>query len=187
MKQCSVEGCTTKVFGRGWCSKHYTRWRKYGDVTTVAYIRGDQEAAFRSHYTPGDPDECWEWEGTRHIEGYGHTRWDGKTVNASRVMFFRTHGFWPSVCRHTCDNPPCVNPAHLLDGTHADNTRDKIERGRDVNSTKTACKHGHEFTDDNTYWYVRAESGKLRRMCRRCAIDRTLMRRKNARTVPVSA
>ncbi len=34
------------------------------------------------------------------------------------------------VVRHTCDNPPCVNPEHLLIGTNKDNTQDAVSRGR---------------------------------------------------------
>ena len=42
-----------------------------------------------------------------------------------------THGAWPEpVARHTCDNPLCCNPAHILAGTHADNAHDRTERGR---------------------------------------------------------
>jgi hypothetical protein len=54
---------------------------------------------------------------------------------AHRVMYCDYHGVTRDsikhlVVRHACDNPSCFNPAHLLLGTHADNTKDKIERGR---------------------------------------------------------
>lgn len=57
-------------------------------------------------------------------------RADAKT---HRVSYFLTHGHLPPaplVIRHTCDNPPCCNPAHLVPGTYQDNARDCVERGR---------------------------------------------------------
>lgn len=46
------------------------------------------------------------------------------------MAFFLEHDYWPVVARHTCDNPPCCNPAHILDGSHGDNMQDSIARGR---------------------------------------------------------
>jgi hypothetical protein len=77
----------------------------------------------------GAPDECWPWQANIDGWGYGTIRGDGKIERSNRVAFFLTHGYWPNVCRHTCDNPPCCNPKHLLDGTHADNSLDRSVRG----------------------------------------------------------
>jgi len=74
--------------------------------------------------------ECIEFEGCRTPKGYGVIRIQGKNYRAHRVAFFELHGYWPKVCRHTCDNPPCINTDHLVDGTVADNVRDMMERGR---------------------------------------------------------
>jgi hypothetical protein len=42
---------------------------------------------------------------------------------------------------HSCDNPPCVNPAHLSIGTQKDNTLDSIAKGRTGRRQRaTACK-----------------------------------------------
>ncbi len=79
---------------------------------------------------------CWEWRGCRGGAGYGRfgvgLRVDGdrKTENAHRASFFIEHGYWPEVCCHHCDNPGCVRPDHLYDGTFATNSRDMVARGR---------------------------------------------------------
>lgn len=74
--------------------------------------------------------DCWEWTAAKDTGGYGQFRFNGKNVKAHRVSFFLAHGTMPNVCRHTCDNPSCVNPEHLLDGSHADNINDAHTRNR---------------------------------------------------------
>lgn len=77
-------------------------------------------------------DECWPWTGSS-VKGYGRFKVTGyETRHANRVAWAIANGRDPGdlLVRHSCDNPPCCNPAHLLLGTHADNARDKVERGR---------------------------------------------------------
>ena len=76
--------------------------------------------------------ECWNWTGTLQGGGYGHFGSAGKTYLAHRFSYTLAKGEIPEgmVVRHTCDNPKCVNPSHLLVGTHQDNSNDAVERGR---------------------------------------------------------
>jgi hypothetical protein len=58
-------------------------------------------------------------------------------------MYCLLHGLdygHPLVMRHTCDNSRCVNPDHLLIGTHSQNTQDKFIRGRAKESSLTPDK-----------------------------------------------
>jgi hypothetical protein len=63
---------------------------------------------------------------------YGQVRRGGKLLLAHRVAYAQSHGPIPPglEVRHTCDNPPCCNPAHLLLGTHAENMADMAHRKR---------------------------------------------------------
>jgi hypothetical protein len=77
-------------------------------------------------------DGCHPWTGYRNPLGYGRVNLRARPRLASRVAYFIAHGVDPGefVVRHKCDNPPCVNPAHLVLGTQKDNVLDAIERGQ---------------------------------------------------------
>jgi hypothetical protein len=81
-------------------------------------------------------DECWEWQGARKtnrhgVKTYGHFNDHGTMVLAHRyVCALEIADPTGHFVLHSCDNPPCCNPAHLRVGTALDNARDRDSRGR---------------------------------------------------------
>jgi hypothetical protein len=97
-----------------------------------------------SNYVETDTG-CWEFQGGRSSDGYGNisiakayntTRCDN--YGAHRLSYYYHTLVDPAslLVRHDCDNPCCINPAHLRLGTHTDNARDCVERGRSVKGEK---------------------------------------------------
>jgi hypothetical protein len=85
------------------------------------------------HYTDksAGPEGCWPWMGAL-AKGYGHLYWRGRRCLAHRLSFEVANGTIPPGAHvlHRCDNPRCVNPAHLSAGSHLDNMRDMHAKGR---------------------------------------------------------
>ena len=123
----------------------------------------------RVEKTPGG---CWEWRGAKNSDGYGViyiSKVGQRKVH--RQMFEEVHGLTPEVVMHTCDNPLCCNPEHLLNGTHQMNRRDKNcgSHFRDA-PKKSHCKNGHPLGGDNLK--ITVEKGYEKRRCKACARDR---------------
>ncbi len=68
----------------------------------------------------GGPSACWPWRVLRPIY---------------EASWQRTLTPW-AVVRHTCDNPRCCNPTHMIAGTHAMNVADRVERNRSAAGTR---------------------------------------------------
>lgn len=95
------------------------------------------EDRFWRFVAKGSHSDCWIWRGGRHPRGYGilpiARGGKNRNVRAHRLsweMANRCKIPEGMVACHSCDNPPCVNPAHIWIGTQADNMRDMIAKGR---------------------------------------------------------
>lgn len=75
---------------------------------------------------------CWEWAGTLDKNGYGVLTVDGKKLKAHRLSYQINCGSLSvnDLVLHSCDNPRCVCPTHLLRGTPKTNALDRANKGR---------------------------------------------------------
>ena len=109
---CKISECKRNVHGKGLCSKHYQKLRKYGDANHSVYYR-DPEAAF-SAYAKHEGD-CLVWAAGKDKDGYGKMTVAGKSVLAHRYAWERANGTIPdeATVDHKCWNKSCVNAEHL--------------------------------------------------------------------------
>lgn len=97
------------------------------------YIRGGDIATKLFKRSQDNPETgCLEWTAGKDVNGYGRIWYSGKNRTAHTVSYERWIAEIPVGMHvlHQCDNPCCINPEHLVLGTHADNMRHKSERKR---------------------------------------------------------
>lgn len=78
------------------------------------------------------PSGCWEWQKSRHRQGYGNFPYKRKVYLAHRISWILHKGPISDdiLVLHKCDNPPCCNPEHLFLGTDKSNAEDRVKKGR---------------------------------------------------------
>lgn len=124
-------------------------------------------AQFWSRVSVHSQDRCWIWNGATPKGEHGYGRFNGEY--AHRIAYRMSNGEIPEgmIVRHQCDNRRCVNPAHLLVGTAADNTGDAIQRNR----LASGSRHGRTRLTDEQVAEIRSSSEKGRELAQRMGVS----------------
>jgi|SRR5690625_2387477 len=125
MQECSISGCDSKATRRGWCNKHYERWRVHGNPEKSLYNIPIEDRFLNHLNYDGD---CILWVGSRIKQGYG-VLWTGeKHIMAHRYAWEREHGEIPEgmlVDHKDHCSKACVNTKHLRLATKRQNNHNR--------------------------------------------------------------
>ena len=131
MATCRIEGCEKECKRKDICEMHYYRFRRHG-CYEIPNPRKNTTLIekFRERYVV--TDGCWEWIGAKDKNGYGVITYKTLPIKAHRYSFSVHYGeiLEGMSVLHKCDNPSCVNPEHLFQGTQRDNMHDAIKKKR---------------------------------------------------------
>jgi hypothetical protein len=165
--KCCEKDCDRNVYGRGLCRVHWARRR----AVIGGGTREDSKSYVLKRIVVAESG-CWMWTLGLDDNGYAMIGRNGRTTYAHRLAYEAWVGPIPKGMEldHLCRNRACVNPfGHLEPVTHA------VNMSRGAHALKTHCKHGHEYTPENTY--VNPKGSRECRVCIRDRMDRFKARR----------
>jgi hypothetical protein len=131
LNMCKVDGCKNPVKTLSLCSKHYMKLYRYGDENHKGNMCGDELSKKLKNVSINEHG-CWEWLKGLNSNGYGTIYHNGKKQYVHRLSYslhvrtLRAN----EIILHSCDNPKCINPDHLISGTQQDNINDAKNKGR---------------------------------------------------------
>lgn len=130
MKICSVDGCGGRVNGRGYCSSHYNRLRRYGNPLAEVKRRGPASPEDRFWLYAKKTESCWIWTGNFYSNGY--SRISVKRVDKLGHRWAYEHFIGPipdgMQVDHICRVRACVRPDHLRLATNKQNNENHALR-----------------------------------------------------------
>lgn len=153
---------------RNTCSRECGQRLRRGDPDERFWSRVDQS---------GGPDACWPFMGyCDPRSGYGCVGRGRAIKKAHRVAYALANGGIDESLDvlHSCDNPPCCNPDHLSQGTHADNMRDMVQRDRQ--NRPKGERNGRAVLSDEIVCRIRRKPwawGSQTQLARELGIDQT--------------
>jgi hypothetical protein len=121
----------------------------HNEIKPIPQLTDADIARFRAKVSKAGPDDCWLWKAYTDECGYGIFGVGRKIFRAHRIARKLGGPLDDSLeVLHTCDNPPCCNPAHLFQGTQQDNIADMVRKGRQ------SCGRGPRKPE----WYQRGNA-----------------------------
>jgi len=157
---CNVYGCPHKMHGHGFCSVHYSRWRRHGSPIAGGTLQGEP-AAFIMTAVQYVGDDCLLWPYSKSPNGYGHASKNGRHIDSHVQVCETAHGPKPSdrhEVAHSCGVRLCCNPAHLRWATRISNRADNLLHG----TRRQGESHGQAKLKEEQVLAIRSQSERSR-------------------------
>lgn len=183
---CSIPDCANPYRSKGWCEKHYRRWRKHGGpLAGGTSPRGEARRFFEEIVLAYEGDECLPWPYAKDAAGYGKIRFDGRLHTVSRLVCERVNGPPPTPeheAAHSCGkgHEACCTKRHLSWKTHLANIADTIAHG----TRARGDRQGSSKLTEVDVIQIRALAGTMpqRKLAERFGINQVQVSRIHRRT-----